>query len=153
MRSKKKSKKSKKKVSKKVSKKSKKSRKKVSKKSTPTDKALYEKIKKKIFSKNLINSAYRSGTLVKEYKKEFICKHGDKKNPYKGNKGNKGLSRWFKEEWTNQRGKIGYKKNGDIYRPTKRIDKNTPKTFNQLSKAEINKAIRKKKTVGRVNRF
>lgn len=37
-----------------------------------TDKVLYEKIKKSIFSKNPINSAYRSGSLVKEYKKTIF---------------------------------------------------------------------------------
>tara|TARA_B100000401_G_scaffold397860_1_gene308177 strand:+ start:687 stop:863 length:177 start_codon:yes stop_codon:yes gene_type:complete len=37
--------------------------------SKPVDKILYNKIKKNIFIKNPINSAYRSGLLVKTYKK------------------------------------------------------------------------------------
>jgi hypothetical protein len=117
-----------------------------------TDKVLYEKIKKSIFSKNPINSAYRSGSLVKEYKKQFSEKYPNKE-PYKGVNKNTGLTRWFKEDWKNQRGDIGYKNKGDVYRPTKRITKDTPKTFNQLSKSDITKAMKKKKTKGRVNKF
>jgi hypothetical protein len=119
--------------------------------SKPTDEILYNNIKKIIFKKNPINSAYRSGTLVKEYKKQFTKKYGTT-NSYKGTNENIGLTRWFREQWTNQRGNIGYEKKGDIYRPTKRITKDTPKTFKQLSKAQIAKAQKKKKN-GRVDRF
>jgi hypothetical protein len=122
-------------------------------KSTPTDNVLYEKIKKKIFNKNPINSAYRSGSLVIEYKKKFIEKYGNKKQPYKGTIKDNGLTRWFKEEWRNQRGEIGYKNKGDIYRPTKVINKKTPKTFSSLSKKEIAKAMKMKKSSGRVTKF
>jgi hypothetical protein len=119
---------------------------------TPTDKVLYEKIKKSVFSKNPINSAYRSGAIVKEYKKQFKKKYGNKA-PYSGTKVNEGLTRWFREDWRNQRGEKGYKKKGDIYRPTKTITSKTPKTFKQLTKAQITKAQKKKKAVGRVNKF
>ena len=118
----------------------------------PTDKALYEKIKKKIFRDNPINSAYRSGALVKEYKKQYKEKHGNKE-PYSGNKSKASLTRWYKEDWQNQRGNTGYKQKGDIYRPTKIINKQTPKTFNELTYNEITKAIRKKKNIGRVDKF
>jgi hypothetical protein len=126
--------------------------------SVPTDTILYELTKKIIYKKNPVNSAYRSGALVKEYKKRFMKKHGDKK-PYvsKTKKTKKktltGLTRWFKEEWKNQRGDIGYKFKGDIYRPTKKISKKTPKTFNQLSKTEIKNAMKKKKKNNRVDKF
>ena len=65
----------------------------------------------------------------------------------------KGLSRWFKEDWKNQRGGVGYKKKSDVYRPTKRITKDTPKTFSELSKSEIEKAQREKRKTGRVKKF
>jgi len=92
------------------------------------------------------HSAYKSGLVVKEYKKL-----GGK---YGGTKPKKtGLSRWFKEKWRNQRGGIGYKKKGDIYRPTKRITKKTPTTIKELKKTEIKKAIKEKKTTGKVKRF
>ena len=63
------------------------------------------------------------------------------------------LGRWFKEEWKNQRGGEGYKKKGDVYRPTKRITKDTPKTFKELSKKDISKAQMEKKKTGRVKKF
>ena len=59
---------------------------------------LYEQAKLKY--NHLKHSAYKSGMIVKEYKRL-----GGK---YKGTKPTKtGLSRWFKEEWTNQRGGSG----------------------------------------------
>ena len=118
----------------------------------PVDKKLYERIKKEIFSKNPINSAYRSGLLVKTYKEKFRKKYGNK-SAYTGNKSKAPLTRWYREEWKNQRGGIGYKEKGDIYRPTKRITKDTPKTFSELSKREIEIAKNKKKKKGRVDKF
>ena len=126
----------------------------------PTDHKLYSKTKKYIYKKYPKHSAYRSGLLVQEYKKRFTkkyCKNSKikcKKSPYKGKKKtNKGLSRWFKEKWVNQRGEIGYKYKSDVYRPSKRITKKTPKTFKELNKKEIKKARSKKYRIGRVNKF
>tara|TARA_Y100000401_G_C8316613_1_gene222859 strand:+ start:606 stop:983 length:378 start_codon:yes stop_codon:yes gene_type:complete len=116
----------------------------------PTDPKLYMRIKNKIFKKNPKNSAYRSGLVVKEYKQKMKEK-GLK--PYTGKKTTKGLDRWFKEDWKNQRGEKGYKKKGDIYRPTKRITKDTPTTMKELKKKEIKKAQKEKKEKGRVSRF
>ena len=65
----------------------------------------------------------------------------------------KGLNRWFKEKWVNQRGKTGYKYKNDIYRPTIRISKKTPKTFKELSKKRIKRARSKKYRKGRVDKF
>ena len=81
--------------------------------STPKDKELYEKVKKEIYKKYPEHSAYRSGLLVKTYK--------ERGGEYEGKKDdNKGLSRWFKEDWKNQRGEEGYKHKSDVYRPTKK---------------------------------
>lgn len=80
-------------------------------KSIPKDKDLYEKVKKKIYQKIPKHSAYRSGLIVKKYKEEYEKIYKSKKS-YIGKKNNKGLSRWFKEEWRNQDGEIGYKKRG-----------------------------------------
>lgn len=112
----------------------------------PIDKELYEKIKNEIYKKYPKHSAYRSGLLVKEYKKQGGRYKGDKNDK-------KGLSRWFKEEWKNQRGETGYKFKSDIYRPTIRITKDTPITFNELSKKDIEKAKKEKATKGRVKKF
>lgn len=114
--------------------------------STPINQTLYDKIKAEIIKKIPKHSAYRSGLIVQEYKKQ-----GGK---YKGSKPiNKGLDRWFKEEWKTQDGKVGYSKAGDIYRPTKRITNKTPTTINELSKTQIEKAIKEKKQTGHVNKF
>lgn len=119
----------------------------------PVDKQLYNNIKAKVYKRIPKHSAYRSGIVVKEYKEAFNKKYGNK-SPYIGRKeAKKGLSRWFKEEWKNQRGEVGYKKKGDVYRPTKRITKETPKTFKELSKKEIEEAQKEKKTKGRVKKF
>lgn len=118
----------------------------------PTDKNLYDKIKNELFKIYIKPSAYRSGLLVKKYKEEYTKKHNNN-NYYIGDKENSNLKRWFKEKWTNQRGETGYKKAGDIYRPNIRINNKTPKTFNELTLQEINKAKKEKKQKGRVKKF
>ncbi len=105
---------------------------------------LYEKAKKKY--SNMKHSAYKSGLVVKEYKR-LGGKYGGKK-PKKT-----GLSAWYSEMWRNQRGGVGYKKPFDIYRPTKRVTSKTPKTFKQLGKKRIKKAMKEKKKTGRVKNF
>jgi hypothetical protein len=119
----------------------------------PKDKQLYETIKKKVYKQYETNSAYRSGQLVKQYKKAYEDKYGNK-NAYEGKKKKSMLlSDWFKEDWKNQRGEVGYKYKSDIYRPTKRINKETPTTFNELSKKEIKEARKEKLSKGRVKKF
>ena len=41
----------------------------------------------------------------------------------------------------------------DVYRPTVRVNKDTPTTFKELSKEEIDKARREKANQGRVSKF
>lgn len=119
----------------------------------PVDMKLYEKVQARVYKEIPKHSAYRSGIVVQKYKQSFKKKHG-KKSPYSGKKTKKrGLGRWFAEEWTNQRGKIGYKHKSDIYRPSKRITRKTPITHSELSKKEIKRARRIKRTKGRVKRF
>ena len=121
--------------------------------SEPKDKELYEKVKKNVYKRISEHSAYRSGIIVKEYKEAYFKKHNSKE-AYVGKKDTKkGLSRWFNEEWRNQRGGIGYDKKGDIYRPTKKVSKDTPKTYDELSKTDIKKAMNEKKTKGRVKKY
>ena len=55
----------------------------------PSDKKLYNKTKKNIYKKIPKHSAYRSGILVKTYKKNYAKKYGKKKNPYIGKKSKK----------------------------------------------------------------
>ena len=114
---------------------------------------MYNKIKKKVKKDIPKHSAYRSGIIVQKYKKAFSKKYG-KKSPYKGKKtSKKGLRRWFLEDWRNQDGKVGYHSKSDIYRPMKRITKNTPITHGELTKKERKRARRTKKRKGRIYRF
>ena len=110
---------------------------------TPTDPKLYNKIKKKIFDENPINSAYRSGLLIKTYKNEFLKKYGDASSvgttdiePFKNNFLKRPLERWFKEHWINTNEIIGL--NGyPVYRPTIRVTKDTPKTVQEISPEKL----------------
>lgn len=120
---------------------------------TPSDTQLYEKVKKQIYKKYPQHSAYRSGLLVQEYKKQFKDKYG-RKSPYKGSKPVKtGLSRWFKEKWVSDTGKTRYTSKSSVYRPSIRVTKNTPVTFSELSEKEIKRAKREKARTGRVKQF
>jgi hypothetical protein len=114
----------------------------------PANPKLYERIKKKVYAKNPTHSAYRSATLVKEYKKAGGTYEGAKPK-----KTEKGLKRWFSEEWRTEKGKSTYKEGGTIFRPTKRITKDTPKTMGELSKKDKEKAIKEKKKTGRVKKY
>ena len=123
--------------------------------SKPIDIKLYNKIKlladKKFIAKT---SIYKSSWLVREYKKA-----GGK---YTSNSSaDIGLKRWYLEKWVDlnrpiYKNKIivGYKPcgrnvNTKIYplcRPSVRINKNTPKTYQELSVGIIN-AAKIKKTI------
>jgi hypothetical protein len=119
---------------------------------TPTDIKLYEKVKIELFKIYKKPSAYRSGLLVQRYKEEYVKKHKNY-NYYTGNKETSNLKRWFAERWLNQRGEVGYKEKGDIYRPTIRINEKTPTIFNELTLEQIIKAKKEKAKSGRVKRF
>jgi hypothetical protein len=119
----------------------------------PKDLKLYEKIKKQIYAKNPIHSAYRSGLVVSTYKKVYLKKYNSNDSYYGVKEKKKGLSRWYSEKWRNDKGGIGYTSKSSVYRPTKRITKDTPVTFNELTKKELKKAKREKAKKGRVKKF
>ena len=121
-------------------------------KPSPTNKKLYEKVSNIVKKKHPKHSAYRSGLIVKAYLKAFKKKYPNK-SPYRGSKSKGSLKRWFSEEWKNQRGESGYKSKSDVYRPTKRITKDTPKTFKELGKKRIKRAMKEKRESGRVKKF
>jgi hypothetical protein len=119
---------------------------------TPRDIILYNKIKKEI-SEKYKHSAYRSGLIVKKYKEEYVKKY-NRDDAYIGDKPKlSNLQRWFLEDWKNQRGETGYKYKNDIYRPTIRINNDTPILFSELTKDQIIKAKKEKATKGRVKKF
>lgn len=112
----------------------------------PSNKALYERVKKEVIKKNPKHSAYRSAQIVKIYKQRG--------GGYTGKKDTgKGLSRWFKEDWRTEKGKKTYKEGGTIFRPTKRVSSKTPTTMSELTASEKKKAIKEKKTTGRVKKY
>ncbi len=114
--------------------------------SIPKNKDLWNKAKEEANKHYKKHSAYKSGFIVKYYKD-----HG---GTFIGKKHVKvGLSRWFLEEWTNQRGETGYKNKSDVYRLNKKITSKTPKTWKQLSNNQIIKAKRAKSRNGRVKKF
>tara|TARA_R110002073_G_scaffold53558_1_gene138184 strand:- start:761 stop:1105 length:345 start_codon:yes stop_codon:yes gene_type:complete len=112
---------------------------------TPLNKALYAKARAKYSS--MKHSAYKSSLVVKEYK--------SKGGKYSGAKPKKtGLTRWHKEDWKTQDGKTTYNgKKNKIFRPTKRITKETPTTMGELSSKRKKKAIAEKKAKGRVKKY
>ena len=119
----------------------------------PSDIELYEKAKSIVYNQYKTHSAYRSGALVKKYKQLYEETHDDDA-PYKGDKTpNKGLKRWFREQWKGDDGKVGYSFKSSVYRPTVRITKETPKTFSELTPAQLKKAKRTKALKGRVTQF
>ena len=123
---------------------------------TPTDATLYDAVKRQVYKKNPTHSAYRSGQVVKEYKKRFAAAHGVSKSPYLGAKPTgpaTGLTRWFMEDWKSDTGKYRYTSKSSVYRPTKRITRKTPTTFSELSQSRLRRAKNEKRTSGRVGRF
>ena len=91
---------------------------------------------------------------MQAYKKAYKEKHGVNKSAYSGQKTSKnGLKRWFDEKWINQRGEIGYKFKSDVYRPSIRITRKTPVTYDELTKKELQKARNEKYRTGHVKKF
>jgi hypothetical protein len=80
---------------------------------------LYEYAKAIADQKYFKPSAYKSGFIVKIYK-EMGGTYTDDKKP-------KNLQRWFKESWQDV-GQLDY----PVYRPTKRINKKTPLTPEEI---------------------
>ena len=100
----------------------------------PTDKKLYDETKQDIMKIYKKSSAYSSGAIIKQYKKDFFKKYGSNVSPYIDDGKKKKLKQWFKEEWLDVSPIIGIK--GDdhypLYRPSKKISKDTPTTYQEI---------------------
>ena len=95
---------------------------------------LYNQVKedaKKIYNKP---SAYKSGWIVKTYK--------HRGGTYKEDNKPKNLERWFKEDW----GDIGGK-DYPVYRPFKRITKDTPLTAYEIDPIQTKEQIKLKQEI------
>ena len=64
------------------------------------------------------------------------------------------LKRWFQEDWRTPTGAKGYSK-GDsgTFRPTKKVSKDTPATYSELTPADLAAAKAERKAKGRVSRY
>lgn len=106
---------------------------------------LYEQVAAAIKKQYPKHSAYRSGMIVKTYKKLG--------GQYSGDRNAGKLKRWFQEHWTNEAGNVGYEKENILYRPNIRISDKTPTTWQELTQEEVIKAKKQKQKVGRVKKF
>jgi hypothetical protein len=101
---------------------------------TPKDKVLYQKVKKmadEIYKKP---SAYKSGYIVKKYK-ELGGEYIDDNKP-------KELKRWFNEKWADV-GQQAY----PVYRPTIRINKQTPLLVSEINPKQLKEQIKLKQKI------
>lgn len=130
-------------------------------KNSPANPQLYNRVKAAAKRKFKVwPSAYASAWLVREYKKrggKYKSK-GKKSTSRSRRSSNSGLQRWFKEKWINvcklpKRVSCGrpktsvsnWKKTYPYCRPSRRVNKSTPKTAQELSKEEIRRRCRRKR--------
>ncbi len=95
---------------------------------------LYNTVKRQADKVYKTPSAYKSGWIVKTYKK----RGGTYGNDHKP----KLLKRWFQEEW----GDIGGK-SYPVYRPFKRVNKHTPLTASEIDPVFAKQQIRRKQKI------
>ena len=95
---------------------------------TPADEGLYDRVKQEADCIYAKPSAYKSGWIVKTYKKRG-GKYIEDGQP-------KALKRWFREDW----GDIGGREY-PVYRPFKRVSKDTPLTAYEISPTQAKKQI------------
>lgn len=98
------------------------------------DEDLYNEVRKDADSIYKKSSAYKSGWIVKEYKKRG-GRYADDNKP-------KNLKRWFREEWADIGGK-----QYPVYRPHKRISKDTPLTASEIDPQQAKKQIALKQKI------
>lgn len=104
----------------------------------PKDKKLYNRVRAmadEIYKKP---SAYKSGFIVKKYK-ELGGEYIDDNQP-------KELKRWFKEKWENidpNKTKTSY----PVYRPTVRVNKQTPLTVKEIDPKQLKEQIKLKQII------
>jgi hypothetical protein len=100
----------------------------------PNDKKLYADVKYLADSIYKKPSAYKSGYIVKEYKRRGGTYTDDDKP--------KNLKRWFQEDWKDV-GNLAY----PVYRPTKIINENTPLTAKEIKPSNLKKQIKLKQII------
>jgi len=105
---------------------------------------LYEKAKQIADETYSKPSAYKSGFIVKKYKELGGTYSGDKPNKT-------GIARWFKEDWQDVN-PFPSKTSYPVYRPTKRISKDTPLTVDEINPINLAEQSRLKQRIrGKTN--
>ena len=98
------------------------------------DKELYKQVKQKADKIYQKSSAYKSGYIVKTYK-ELGGRYADDNE-------SKNLKRWYKEKWEDV-GNQAY----PVFRPTVRVNKNTPLTINEIKPSNLKQQIKLKQKI------
>jgi hypothetical protein len=101
----------------------------------PLDQKLYDRVKKFVYSRYKVHSAYRSGAVVKLYK------HMGGRYAPDGHE--RTLARWFKEKWTDvnpHKTRTSY----PVYRPTVRVNSRTPLTVSEVDPKDLRRKSREK---------
>lgn len=98
------------------------------------DPELYEKAKQIADEKYSKPSAYKSGFIVKTYK-DLGGKYKDDAKPKK-------LKQWFKEDWKDIGGK-----DYPVLRPTRRVNKDTPLTPEEIDATNLKQQIKLKQKI------
>ena len=98
------------------------------------DKELYDLVKQNADEIYKKPSAYKSGYIVKTYKKLG--------GRYQDDNNTKNLKRWFKEKWQD----VGHQ-SYPVYRPTIRISKLTPLTADEIDATNLKKQIKLKQII------
>ena len=98
------------------------------------DKKLYEEVKKEADDKYAKPSAYKSGWIVKNYKLRG--------GRYADDNEEKKLGRWFKEGWSDVGGE-----DYPVYRPSIKVNKNTPLTVGEIDPKNLVKQIKRKQII------
>lgn len=99
------------------------------------DQKLYDRVKTEADDKYKKPSAYKSGWIVKTYK-ERGGKYGDDGKT-------KNLKRWFQEKWKSIADDDAY----PVYRPTIRIDEETPLTATEIDPEQAIQQIKLKQKI------
>jgi hypothetical protein len=98
---------------------------------TPTNQELYDEVKEKIMKSYKKNSAFASGAIVKEYKRQGGQYIEDDKPKH--------LSRWFKEKWVDINPILGITKDSayPVFRPTNKVNSKTPTLLQEIPKERL----------------
>lgn len=102
---------------------------------TVLDQKLYDAVKKHADTVYSKPSAYKSGYIVRQYKK-LGGKYGADTEPKK-------LKEWFASKWENVAKKGQY----PVLRPTVRVNKNTPLLVNEIEPKNLMKQVALKQVI------